>query len=513
MTELAPKPPVAEAPQAFGRVAVRGSFLNLAQWVLNKAFTSAAILVIAFFLTPAEYGVGVQALAIFSLASVLQPLTVGDVLIAHPKRFALLAPSAAGLAMIIGCTTGVLTLLSIPIALHFYGEYPAGWLIGLLAIQALRPILEAKLMLPLSTLRLQLAYPAMAFIDGIVQMSATLLSVAMAALGGRAASIVLPQVVGAGARSIWYSRKAPTSGPARFHKKLAAFLFRSFIKAASAQYLHNVTVMLEILVLGFVSGEVETGLYGLAFTIACQANTVIAFQLGVVLQPIFGRLQDDPVRQVAGFLKTQRVLSAVCVPICFAQAILAEPLFRLVLDAKWQPAIPVFQLISLAQAFYFATGPSMSCLRAQRRFGTFLAWQAIQLALSVPIYWYGAKSSGAVGVAIASGAAWAISSPIVVWLCTRTTSSGHLRESLAIFVRPWCVCLPIFGGAYLLVRLLADWGVIGDIGSLLVVGPAAGLLAVWTMRFLHPDIRSTLDGLLASAMWRVARMRQGHANG
>ena len=131
--------------------------------------------------------------------------------------------------------------------------------------------------------------------------------------------------------------------------------------------------MLEIIVLGFVSGKYETGLFGLAYSIAAQANTVIAYQLGVVLQPIFGRLQDDPERQVAGFLKAQRVLSAVCVPICFTQAVLAEPLFRLVLDAKWQPAIPIFQVVSLMQAFYFATGPSMSCLRAQRRFGTFFA--------------------------------------------------------------------------------------------------------------------------------------------
>ncbi|NBS75612.1 MAG: hypothetical protein EBS66_19315, partial [Betaproteobacteria bacterium] len=349
------------------------------------------------------------------------------------KRFALLAPSAAGLAMIIACCTATVTLLSIPIVIHFYHDYPAGWLIGLLAALTLRPVLEARLVVPLSMMRLRLAYPKIAFVDGLVQMGTTVLSVVIAALGGRSAALVIPAIINVGVRSTWYSRLSSVPSKARFHPKLALYLFKSFIKAASAQYIHNIIWMLEIIVLGFVSGKYETGLFGLAYSIAAQANTVIAYQLGVVLQPIFGRLQDDSERQVAGFLKAQRVLSAVCVPICFTQAVLAEPLFRLVLDAKWQPAIPVFQVVSLMQAFYFATGPSMSCLRAQRRFGTFFAWQGIQLLISLPIYWMGADWKGALGIALASGACWAISAPLVVWLCTLASPRKHLFDALAIF--------------------------------------------------------------------------------
>jgi O-antigen/teichoic acid export membrane protein len=507
-------------------VALRGSLLNSAQWLVNKAFTAGAMLVIAYFLTPGEYGVGVQSLAICQFLCVFLPLTVGDVLIAHPKRFALLAPSASGLALIIACATAVVTLLSIPFVVHFYGDYPAGWLIGLLAALAVKPILEARLMLPLSAMRLELAYPRIAFIDGMVQMGATALSVVMAAVGGRAASLVAPQIAAVGARAAWYGREAALPRSSRFHAKLAAFLFRSFAKAASAQYIHNVLVMLEILVLGFVCGKYETGLFGLAFSIAGQANTVIAYQLGVVLQPIFGRLQDDPERQVAGFLKAQRVLSAVCVPICFAQAMLAGPIFRLVLAEKWQPAIPVFQVISLMQAFYFATGPSMSCLRAQRRFGTFFVWQAVQLAVALPVYWCGAhlpewwsapfeawfgselRGAAACGVALASGAVWAASAPLVVWLCTLASPRRHGLDALAIFVRPWAVCVPLFGGFFLLTKWAAGFGRAGDIASLAVIGPAAGLLAIWIMRFLHADIRATIDGFVGAALARV-RARGG----
>ena len=503
--DLSTSTPGSAQSQGLGRLAMRGSILNSAQWLINKALTAGAMLVVAIFLTPVEYGVGVQALAIFSFLCIFAPLTIGDVLIAHPKRFALFAPSAAGLAMIIGCCTTAVTLSSIPVVIYFYSDYPAGWLIGLLAAQAIRPIIEAKLVVPISIMRLSLAYPKMAFIDGVVQTGATLLSVVMAVFGGRAASLVVPQIINVATRTTWYSRLAIIQYSARFHPKLAWFLFRLFMKAASAQYLHNVLTMLEILILGYVSGKYEAGLFGFAFVIAAQANTVIAYQLGTVLQPIFGRLQDDPERQVAGFLKAQRVLSAVCVPICFTQAVLAEPLFRLVLDSKWQPAIPIFQVVSLIQAFYFATGPSMSCLRAQRRFGTFFAWQGIQLLISLPIYWMGADWKGALGIALASGACWAISAPLVVWLCTLASPRKHLFDALAIFIRPWVVCVPLFGGFYMLTQWLSSFGRLGDVASLFVVGPIATLLAIWIMRFLHADIRNTIDGFIIGALAKIRR--------
>jgi O-antigen/teichoic acid export membrane protein len=283
-------------------------------------------------------------------------------------------------------------------------------------------------------------------------------------------------------------------------------ILHHYWRAASAQYLHNIVVGLEVLILGMASGDAETGLFGLAFVMAVQANSVISYQLGQVLQPIFGHLQMDPVRQVAGFLKAQSVLSAVSVPICLAQALLAEPLFNLAFAPKWRPAIPVFQVVSLAQALYFATGPSMACLRAQRRFGTFLVWQAAQLLLSIPIYWVGARNGGAVGVALASAGVWAASSPVVVWLCTLAAGRGRLTDSILIFVRPWIVGIPIFLAAHLMVRWLVQWGAIGDAISIACVGPTALLATIWAVRYLSLDIRQTIDGLCMGA-WRRLRRR------
>ena len=497
----------------FGRVAMKGSVLNSLQWVMNKAVTAVAMLVIAKLLRKEDYGVGTQALAIFQFLAVFLPLSVGDILIAHPKRFDLLAASARRLAWILGWTAACIVLLGIPVVLRLYDrpELSPAWLAGLLAVLAIRPLMEARLMLPLSLMRLQLRYPRIAAIDGLLQFAATILSVVMAVFGGRGGSLVVPQVVGVAARQAWYGCEAPATSIAPVHGRLVVFLFRAFAKVASAQYLHNVLVMLEILVLGYLCGDAEAGIFGLAFRLAIQSNGVIAFQLGLVLQPIFGHLQDDPDRQVAGFLKAQRVLGAVCVPICLAQAAIAEPIFRLVFGEawmqSWQGSVQVFQIVSVAQTLYFVTGPSMACLRAQRRFGTFLAWQAVQLSLSVPVYTFAASRGGALGVAVASAVMWGLSSPLVVWMCTWPSTGRQVSAVIGIFLRPWLVALPIFASLGLLAKAASSWGLAGDLAVILVGGPLAGLLSCMALRWTHPDIREVFDRVWVAAMARVRRKR------
>ena len=508
MSEAAPQPKQdrAATPQGnFGSVAAKGSFINTAQWFVNKLATAAAMLLIAHYLKPDDYGVATQALAIAQFMVVFLPLTMGDVLIAHPRRFEMLLPTARRLTMWIGIATCLLMLATIPIFLGIYSKYPAGWLGGLLALAALRPVVDAALMVPLARLRTVLAYRGIAVIDGAVQLGVTALSLVFAAIGLRSASLVAPQVIGMGVRAVVYRRVASGIGTGRFHKGLARILMRAFVPAAIAQYIHNVIVMLEVLVLGYVSGEYQTGVFAFAFTIAAQANTVVAYQLGVVLQPIFARLQDDPARQVSGFLRVQRVLGLVCVPISLTQAVLAEPLFRIAFAERYLPAVPVFQVISVAQAFYFATGPSMSCLRSQRRFTTFFRWQGVQLIISLPLYWAGAQWSGALGTAVASGVAWAISAPIVVWLCTRVVKGAHAGTVLGIFMKPWMLATPIFVVAWLVVQELADFGRVGDVLSLVVVGPGAVLASLVAAHWFDEDVRALIDKVFSALRARLRR--------
>ena len=483
--------------------ALRGSFWISAQWFLNKTFTAGATLLIAYFLSPDDYGVATTVLAIASFVWITHPLPMGDVLIAYPRHLQLLAPTARRLALCAGAISTLATLIAIPVALRLYDTYPAAWLAGLLAAISFSPLLAAVSVVPVSNLRQRLQFRRIAMLDGVLQLAATLLSVGLAAGGGRAAALVLPQILNQAARAVCYVRIGSIRSARRFHRGVALFLMRTYFMGAGAQYIHSVVTRLEIVVLGYLAGVYQTGLFGFAFILAVQANIIIAAQLGFVLQPILGKLQRDPSRQIDGFLRTLRVLGAVCVPFALLQVVLAEPFFRLLLPLKWQPAVPVFQVLSLMQAFCFALGPSMACLKAQRRFRLLLIWQGIQLFLSLPAYWFGALHGGAFGVAIASATIWSLSVPIAVWLCTRVDGRGRPRKTMSVFTGPWFIGLSVFGPGYLIIPWLDNWGRTGNVVAITIVGPMLFITALFISRFLNPEFRSLADKALQWGWHRI----------
>ena len=486
------------APRTDGRpltdVALRGSLWFFVQSLLNKTFTAGATLVIAYFLSPDQYGLAGVALAAGAFLRIMPPELMGDVLVARARRLDWLGGTAKRLSGVIGLVGCALMLAATPVVVRIYGSYPSGWLSGLLAAIAVGLLFSGALVVPMTSLRLSFRFRQMAALEGVLQLGATVLSVAFAAVGMGAAALVAPQAIKEAGRALWYHR-IDTQAPyvRRFRRGAARELMRSYAAAAGSQYVHGALMGLEIAVLGYAAGGYQAGLFGFAFAVAVQANRVITSRLELILQPTLGALQRQSERQVDALLRAQRVLGAVCIPVALAQAVMAEPLFHLLLPAKWWPSIPVFQILSLMQAFYFASGPAMACLKAQRRFPMLLLWPSVQMMLSFPAYWLGAHHGGAVGTAVASALMWSISIPIGTWLCTRFNGPGRLRATIGAFTKPWLVSLPIFGAAYIVVGWLDGWGNAGHVVAVSVVGPAMLAIALSLNWCFDSEFRSTVQ--------------------
>ena len=457
--------------------AVRGSFWLSGQWLLNKVVTAASTLVIVYFLSPDVYGIAVTALAIGAYVRIAPPEVLGQVLIAQTRHVEMFASAARRLTWVIGVAGTIITLAAIPIVLRVYSSYPPAPLAGLLVALSIFPLFSAAVVMPMTKLQRALEFRRIAVVEGTLQLGATILSVGMAAVGAGAACLVAPQVVREGGRAIWYRRADPGTGWGRFQGRAARVLVRDYVVAAAGEYIHGSLVGLEIVVLGFVAGEYETGLFGFGFMLAVQVTRVLTARIGMVLQSTFAKLGEDRGRQVEGLLRAQRILGSICVPFALVQAVVAGPLFELLLPAKWGGAVPVFQVLSLGQAFYFASGPSIAGLKAQRRFGVMVVWQGLQTVVALPVYWLSARH-GAVAMAVASAAMWAVSAPLGTWLCVRGDDSGKMRRTLGVLLRPWLVSGPLFGAGYVVVRWLGEQGTIGDIASVAMVGPALVLAAL-----------------------------------
>ncbi len=473
--------------------------------------------VIALKLSPAEFGMAAVTLAIGKFLVVIPPMTMGDLLLSHHQRWSQYAPTGRRLVyrVALAITAGIVLLA--PLFAVFYDQYPFGVLVGLIMVVALRPTGEAMTVIPLSRLRLSLKYRSIAMVDGGVQLAATALTVAMAFLGAGALALVLPQIVAVLVRALCYRslaahvRDYPVDGVATPSAADSPKLLREFASVGGAQFIHSVLDTLPILLLGRFASEVETGLYAFAFQFAAQANGVVSFQLGVVLQPIFGRMKDDLERQAVAFLRAVSAVSAVIVPVTLIQAALAQPLFLLFFDPKYEPAWPVFVALSIIEAFFFATAPTIALLKAQGRFRTYFAWQATQLVVSAIAFPLAAIHWGALGVAIAGAVIWGVSLPIAVWLGTRVVH-GSWRSALKVFVAPWLTALPIAALVYGSWLLLQPHGAFGKIIALTVIGPVALVLAIWATRISQPATYAELapmiervTGKLVASVRKLAR--------
>jgi PST family polysaccharide transporter len=501
--------------QSYAAAAASGSAWTTLQTIGNKLVTVFAMLVLARLLSPAEFGLANLAASIGAFVFVLAPFTMGDVLLAQPKRFDEIAGTANAIAWAAGVALfALLAAAAIPI------EQATGkeGLAFLVFIAALRPLADAVLVTANSRMRIDLQYRRIAYIDGAVIFASTVAGVAMAYLGAGPVSITLPPIAVLAVRGLLYWRAAGGRIPLGVRRDLVVPVARRFCVAALGQYLNNVLLILEILVLGYFAGEAEIGLFGLAFQLAIQANMVIASQLGAVLQPIFGHIQDDPERQVGGFLRATRLLSSVAVPLSLMQAALAVPAFSLLFQAKWTGSIAVFAALSIGQAFMFVSAPSIALLKAQGRFRAYFAWQFAQLVAAVTAFVVAVQHGGepalalaraigmpvddgagkALALGIASACVWALSCPVAVWLGGRPARVSAAR-ALAVFLQPWLVTAPVaaalvaawLGCRALMTQTVADLLAIALLGPVAVAAAIAG--CVWMRADTRADFLSIIE--------------------
>ncbi len=521
----AEQPTHAEPKQGYAAAAASGSAWTTAQTVLNKVATTAAGLVLARLLSPAEYGLAFFVVNVVVFAFIFPTFVMGDVLLAERQRFQRVA-GAANVVMWIAAFAmfGLLAGIAIPAENH---DGRTG-LALLIVVAAMRPLADAVLAIPNARMRMDLEYRRIALIDGAVMLTATAGSLVMAYFGAGALALNVPPIAALALRGVLYWRVVRGRVDLSVDRTEIRPIAQRFMVAGLGQYIHNILLALEIVVLGLVVSEAEVGLFVLAATYAIQANAVIAGQLGAVLQPIFAHVHDDPQRQVGGFLRATRLLSAIAVPLSLVQAAIAIPLFSLLFPTKWTGSIAIFAVLSVAQAFVFVSAPSIALLKAQGRFRGYLKLQLTQLVVAalgfVAAVLYGGppalraaaaiglpideSAGGALALACASAGVWALFCPIAVWMGGRPAQLGK-RAVLRLFFEPWAVTAPIAAllvGCWIALRAVAS-PTIADLITILALAPIAIIGAIVACVWMRESTRADISSILGRFMRRKAEAR------
>src|SRR6185436_2713210 len=100
------------------------------------------------------------------------------------------------------------------------------------------------------------------------------------------------------------------------------------------------------------------------------------------------------------------------VPVCILYAALAEPIIQLFFAEKWQPAIPVVQLLCIGMGLHTIAEPCVALLQAQKRFRELFLYTLIWTVLFLPVIVFAMREGDLVRLATAIAGFYAVGSPI-----------------------------------------------------------------------------------------------------
>ena len=154
------------------------------------------------------------------------------------------------------------------------------------------------------------------------------------------------------------------------------------------------------IIIGRVRGQAELGSYQMAYNLMLTPLSNISSVIAQITFPAFSRIQADNQRFRSAYVRQSMMVALLTFPLMAGMGILAEPLIRAVLGAKWVGAIPIFQILApvgLVQSVVTLVGQIYT---AKARTDLMFRW-GVASSVVLVLAFVGGVRYGAVGVAFA----------------------------------------------------------------------------------------------------------------
>jgi O-antigen/teichoic acid export membrane protein len=170
-------------------------------------------------------------------------------------------------------------------------------------------------------------------------------------------------------------------------------------RASATSIIGFVLTALDQLIVGYLLGSAQLGLYVMALNLAsvpALALTEISYRVAF---PALAHLHDDAPARRRLLLDISTAVGALAVPIFIVIMICAPPFVRGVLGERWSGAVLTLQILAVYGFQRCVYGPFNALFKAMGRPGTEAAYALLKLALGAPVMVWAAFTYGIVGVA------------------------------------------------------------------------------------------------------------------
>jgi len=173
------------------------------------------------------------------------------------------------------------------------------------------------------------------------------------------------------------------------------------------------------LLIGRFIGASALGTYAMAYNIMLVPFSRIAGPVQQVLFPAFSRLQDQPERIAALWVRATRLVGALTIPALCGLVIVAPDFVHVVLGERWKETTPLIQVLAWVGLLQSLQTLNVEILQARNKthlmfrfsIGFFIAHL---IAFVIGLQW------GLMGMAVAYAISSTLVEPVITWLAARS---------------------------------------------------------------------------------------------
>ena len=319
----------------------------MGQTVMARFSGLVSQLFLARLLLPEDFAVLALAVTATSIIGVLQDFGVEDMMVQRSRRLAYWGRPA----LFVGLPVGLLSMTGVVLLAPFAARlYHSPQVAPMLYMMSVGMPLAAVAAIPMAVLRHSMRFGFLAAYNSTELLLVQVAIILLAYSGFGAYSFAIPGPLAAIVRVVvlWRITKP------KFYR-----LRRGQIKIMATQggllFASRLTNALvnqgDYFILGLLATKAEVGAYYFSFRIAFQPVAALAGNFQHILFPALSKFGHQPERQRDLALEASEILSYVVMPLGWMIAMLAPYLFPLLFGHKWDAAIPLTQILSIALAF------------------------------------------------------------------------------------------------------------------------------------------------------------------
>jgi PST family polysaccharide transporter len=413
-------------------LALRGGVAKLVGQVVNFLLRVAFMSILARLLVPKDFGLVAMVTVVTGVYGMFTSAGLSVVTVRKSNITDEEISTLFWINILMGAVLSVLCFLTAPILVAFYHEPRLLWVTGVLAAGFL---FNAAGVQHLALLERQLRYVTLTVIEALSQLASISVGIGMALAGFgywalAVATLVAPAVVTAGT---WLS-VAWLPGRPRWHPGM-----RSMLRFGGTVTLNSLVAYIaynfEKVLLGRFWGADALGIYGRAYQLVSLPTGYLNVAIGGVAFAALCRVQDDPVRLRAYFLKGYSLAVSMTLPAAIFCCLFADDIVRVILGPNWGSAAGIFRLLTPTVLIFGMINPLFWLLLSVGLQGRSLRIALVIAPLVITAYIIGLPY-GPTGVAFAYSAAmtlWVV--PHILW-CVRGTAISP-RDIFLSISRPF----------------------------------------------------------------------------